>query len=224
MCSRSERRSSEAPQCRGDLSESRRRHSSPAIGLVQSRSRRNAARDQRRRRPSLLSRPDRGRGGRREPGERRDADAARLCRLHRHRVRARSPAPIAATPSSRRRRRVPAASLCARCCRYWKAIRCRPWAFIPAASVHYMTEAMRFAYRDRNTYLGDPAFVAQSRRPIAVRRAHAKAIRARIAADRATPSASLGHGAAPTRTSDHHPLFGRRTRSGNAVVGHLHHQ
>ena len=31
--------------------------------------------------------------------------------------------------------------------------------FHSAASVHVLTEAMRFAYRDRNTYLGDPAFV-----------------------------------------------------------------
>src|SRR5882757_6583935 len=31
--------------------------------------------------------------------------------------------------------------------------------FHSSGSVHLMTEAMRYAYRDRNTYLGDPAFV-----------------------------------------------------------------
>ena len=31
--------------------------------------------------------------------------------------------------------------------------------FHSSDSVHLMTEAMRHAYRDRNTYLGDPAFV-----------------------------------------------------------------
>ena len=31
--------------------------------------------------------------------------------------------------------------------------------FHSSASVHVLTEAMRYAYRDRNAYLGDPAFV-----------------------------------------------------------------
>ena len=31
--------------------------------------------------------------------------------------------------------------------------------FHSASSVHFMVEAMRYAYKDRNTYLGDPAFV-----------------------------------------------------------------
>ncbi|GAB7194202.1 hypothetical protein OS11_04730 [Dickeya oryzae] len=31
--------------------------------------------------------------------------------------------------------------------------------FNSAQAIHVMTEAMRHAYMDRNTYLGDPAFV-----------------------------------------------------------------
>jgi gamma-glutamyltranspeptidase/glutathione hydrolase len=62
-------------------------------------------------------------------------------------------------------------------------------------SVHLMTEAMRFAYRDRNTYLGDPAFVEN---PIArlLSMHHAEAIRARILPHRATASSALRDGAA----------------------------
>ena len=40
--------------------------------------------------------------------------------------------------------------------------------FHTADSVHVMTEAMRYAYRDRNTYLGDPDFVENPLRPAIV--------------------------------------------------------
>jgi len=67
--------------------------------------------------------------------------------------------------------------------------------FHSSDSVHLMTEAMRYAYRDRNTYLGDPAFVDN---PIAclLSMRHAEAIRARIKPHRSTPSATLGEDAA----------------------------
>jgi gamma-glutamyltranspeptidase/glutathione hydrolase len=67
--------------------------------------------------------------------------------------------------------------------------------FHSSDSVHLMTEAMRYAYRDRNAYLGDPAFVEN---PIArlLSMRHAEAIRARILPHRATPSSALGDGAA----------------------------
>jgi gamma-glutamyltranspeptidase/glutathione hydrolase len=67
--------------------------------------------------------------------------------------------------------------------------------FHSSDSVHLMTEAMRYAYRDRNTYLGDPAFVEN---PIArlLSMRHAEAIRARILPHRATPSSALGRDAA----------------------------
>jgi gamma-glutamyltranspeptidase / glutathione hydrolase len=72
----------------------------------------------------------------------------------------------------------------------------RAFGFHSAAAVHVMVEAMRHAYRDRNTDLGDPRFVAN---PIGLllSPAHAAAIRAAILPDRATPSASLHAAASP---------------------------
>jgi len=65
--------------------------------------------------------------------------------------------------------------------------------FGSAQSVHVMAEAMRHAYVDRNTLLGDPAFVDN---PLAdlLSPAHAARIRARIEADRATPSGEVQPG------------------------------
>jgi gamma-glutamyltranspeptidase/glutathione hydrolase len=78
-----------------------------------------------------------------------------------------------------------------------------------------MTEAMRYAYRDRNTYLGDPEFVEN---PIArlLSMRHTEAIRARIQPQRATPSASLGEYAAAEEkaTTTHYSVVDAR---GNAV-------
>ncbi len=66
----------------------------------------------------------------------------------------------------------------------------RALGFHSARAVHVMAEAMRNAFRDRNTALGDPAFVHN---PIArlLSPAHLAAIRARILPDRATPSRDL---------------------------------
>ncbi len=68
--------------------------------------------------------------------------------------------------------------------------------FHAAAAVHLMVEAMRHAYLDRNTYLGDPAFV---KNPLGwlLSASHAAAIRAAIPPDRATPSQDLSPGTAP---------------------------
>ncbi len=67
----------------------------------------------------------------------------------------------------------------------------RALGFHSADSVHLLVEAMRYAYRDRNLNLGDPAFVDNpvERLISPERRA---AVRARIAPHRATPSAALG--------------------------------
>jgi gamma-glutamyltranspeptidase / glutathione hydrolase len=64
-----------------------------------------------------------------------------------------------------------------------------------AESVHLMTEVMRHAYRDRNTYLGDPAFVVNPVERL-LSAHHTVEIRARIQTDRATPSSALGTEAA----------------------------
>lgn len=91
----------------------------------------------------------------------------------------------------------------------------RALGFHSSASVHYMTEAMRYGYRDRNRYLGDPAFVHN---PIdrLLSDDNARAIRARISSHRATPSISLSvnGGAEEGTTTTHYSIA---DRLGNAV-------
>jgi gamma-glutamyltranspeptidase / glutathione hydrolase len=57
-------------------------------------------------------------------------------------------------------------------------------------SLHLLTESMRYAYRDRNTYLGDPAFIDN---PIVrlLSPLHMQSIRGHIQPHRATPSAAV---------------------------------
>ena len=68
--------------------------------------------------------------------------------------------------------------------------------FHSAAATHVMVEAMRHAYLDRNTLLGDPDFV---KAPVArlISKDYAARIRAAIQPDKATPSDELKQGAAP---------------------------
>jgi gamma-glutamyltranspeptidase / glutathione hydrolase len=87
--------------------------------------------------------------------------------------------------------------------------------FHSAASIHAMTEAMRFAYMDRNTYLGDPAFV---RNPIErlLSAAHIQQIRSQIHTGHATPSSSLKG----LTAGDEHPTtthYSVADKLGNAV-------
>jgi gamma-glutamyltranspeptidase/glutathione hydrolase len=84
-----------------------------------------------------------------------------------------------------------------------------------AAEVHVMSEAMRRAYHDRNTYLGDPAFVTNPVERL-TSPAYAQVLRASIAPARATPSADLGSAAAPPEGAQttHYSIV---DRSGNAV-------
>lgn len=88
--------------------------------------------------------------------------------------------------------------------------------FHSSAAVHVMTEAMRYAYRDRNTYLGDPAFVDN---PVArlLSARNAKSIRAHILTNRATPSAALQGGSAANEhaTTTHYSIV---DRLGNVVA------
>ena len=66
----------------------------------------------------------------------------------------------------------------------------RAAGFNSARAVHWMVEAMRRAYADRNTFLGDPAFVEN---PVAqlLAPAYAQRLRASILPDAATPSAQI---------------------------------
>jgi gamma-glutamyltranspeptidase/glutathione hydrolase len=83
-------------------------------------------------------------------------------------------------------------------------------------SLHLMTEAMRYAYRDRNTYLGDPAFIDN---PVArlLSPVHMQSIRGHIQPHHATPSAALGEEAAADEhaTTTHYSVV---DRFGNAVA------
>lgn len=88
--------------------------------------------------------------------------------------------------------------------------------FHSAEAVHDMTEAMRTVFRDRNTLLGDPAFIDN---PIAtlLSKDYAAEARQRIASDRATPSDQLPEGSlAREKTETTH--FSVVDRDGNAVA------
>lgn len=90
-----------------------------------------------------------------------------------------------------------------------------PLGFHSAAAVHDMAEAMRHAYHDRNTLLGDPDFVHA---PIdeLLSPAHADAIRSAILPDRATPSSTLP--AVPAGHEGHNTThLSVVDRDGNAV-------
>ncbi|WJV65529.1 gamma-glutamyltransferase [Pectobacteriaceae bacterium CE70] len=68
--------------------------------------------------------------------------------------------------------------------------------FNSAQSIHILTEAMRHAYMDRNTYLGDPAFVKNPLDRL-LSKTYAAEIRKKIKPQDATPSTQVKPGAAP---------------------------
>ncbi|QQA76131.1 gamma-glutamyltransferase [Pectobacterium parmentieri] len=68
--------------------------------------------------------------------------------------------------------------------------------FNSAATVHVMTEAMRHAYMDRNTYLGDPAFVSNPVERL-LSKDYAAEIRKQIEPENATPSKNVQPGIGP---------------------------
>ena len=89
------------------------------------------------------------------------------------------------------------------------------WGYGSVNSIHYLVEAERRAFADRNTYLGDPAFVHT---PIGqlLSAQHAAKLRAGIRADAATPSAQIKGSLGPyegTDTTDYSIV----DRHGNAV-------
>ncbi|QRX84382.1 gamma-glutamyltransferase [Glaciimonas sp. PAMC28666] len=87
--------------------------------------------------------------------------------------------------------------------------------FNSAAAVHVMTEAMRHAYMDRNTFLGDPEFVKNPLERL-LSKPYAAAIREKISADKATPSAEVQPGMAPHEKPEttHYSIV---DKDGNAV-------
>ena len=87
--------------------------------------------------------------------------------------------------------------------------------FNSAATVHVMAEAMRHAFMDRNTFLGDPAFVVNPLDRL-LSKSYAAAIRERIVDDRATPSTEVQPGVVPHENTEttHYSIV---DRDGNAV-------
>ena len=88
--------------------------------------------------------------------------------------------------------------------------------FRSAQAVHYQIEAMRHAYVDRNSYLGDPDFVTN---PVArlTDKAYAEQIRATIDPNKAAVSKDLKPGIAPHEGSNT-THFSIADRWGNAVA------
>lgn len=87
--------------------------------------------------------------------------------------------------------------------------------FRSAQGVHYQIEAMRHAYVDRNSYLGDPAFVHNPLDRL-LDKAYAERIRAAIDPHKAAVSADLASGTPPHEGSNttHYSVV---DRWGNAV-------
>jgi len=85
-----------------------------------------------------------------------------------------------------------------------------------AQSVHYMIEAMRHAYVDRNSYLGDPDFVTNPLTRL-LDKSYAEKIRAAIDPSRAGVSKDLKPGVAPHEGSNttHYSIV---DKDGNAVA------
>lgn len=90
------------------------------------------------------------------------------------------------------------------------------WGFHSAKSVHYFVEAERRAFADRNTYLGDPAFVHNPVKHL-LSAEHAAMLRAGIQPDKATPSSQVQGSLAPDEASDttHYSVVDAK---GNAVA------
>jgi gamma-glutamyltranspeptidase / glutathione hydrolase len=92
----------------------------------------------------------------------------------------------------------------------------KDWGFHSAQAVHVQIEAMRHAYMDRNSYLGDPDFV-QNPLDRLLDRKYAEAIRAVIDPNKAMASKDLKPGVAPHEGSNttHYSIV---DKDGNAVA------
>jgi gamma-glutamyltranspeptidase/glutathione hydrolase len=88
--------------------------------------------------------------------------------------------------------------------------------FHAADAVHVMTEAFRLAFFDRNTWLGDPAFVHAPLTRL-LSKNYAARLRGTIG-DRATPSASLGPAVPPPGEKTETTHFSVLDKAGGAVA------
>ncbi|MCE9874285.1 gamma-glutamyltransferase [Hafnia alvei] len=87
--------------------------------------------------------------------------------------------------------------------------------FNSAQTIHAMTEAMRHAYMDRNTFLGDPAFVKNPTEKL-LSKEYAAEIRKQIQPELATPSSRVQPGMEPHEKPEttHYSIV---DHNGNAV-------
>lgn len=87
--------------------------------------------------------------------------------------------------------------------------------FNSAEYVHTLTEAMRHAYMDRNTFLGDPKFIKNPTEKL-LNKAYATEIRQQIKPNEATPSENVQPGIAPHESPEttHYSVI---DKNGNAV-------
>lgn len=90
------------------------------------------------------------------------------------------------------------------------------WGYGSVKTVHYLAEAERRAFADRNTYLGDPAFVHN---PIdrLLSPAHAEELRVTILPDKATPSSEI-KGSLGAPEGAHTTHYSVVDKDGNAVA------
>ncbi|CDM88342.1 gamma-glutamyltransferase [Xenorhabdus bovienii] len=87
--------------------------------------------------------------------------------------------------------------------------------FNSAAYIHTLTEAMRHAYMDRNTYLGDPEFIKNPLDRL-LSKSYAESIRKEIEPNKATPSKNVQPGVGPHEKPEttHYSVV---DKDGNAV-------
>jgi gamma-glutamyltranspeptidase/glutathione hydrolase len=72
--------------------------------------------------------------------------------------------------------------------------------FHAAASAHYALEAMRYAYADRNSFLGDPNFINNPTEKL-ISKEYARQIQKKISPDKTTNSFSIGFISSPEKKS-----------------------
>jgi gamma-glutamyltranspeptidase/glutathione hydrolase len=75
------------------------------------------------------------------------------------------------------------------------------WGFASVKTLHYLIEAERHAFADRNTYLGDPAFVHNPIKEL-LSSANAARIRSHISPNSATPSIAVKGSLGPSEGFD----------------------
>lgn len=90
------------------------------------------------------------------------------------------------------------------------------WGYASTKTTHVLVEASRRAFADRNTYLGDPAFVEN---PLAelLSADHATRLRSTIALDKATPSTQV-QGSLGADEGEHTTHYSIVDEAGNAVA------